>query len=149
MKTKILVMILLAFFLKINSIYSQNINEKLLVKYDAQKLETMKNNNPDGYYLLDYFVNKACYVIDMPDKPINYIELRRVNPGTGALAPNQSFTIDEVTSTSFNPLNYNIAYNFDTYNYYKVGETGKLIVVPSLNDLEQSAKNYQRLINKN
>ncbi len=125
--------------------YSQEINQKLLVKFSTTELQEMKLNNPDNYNFMDYFVSDALYFVDMPPKDIEYKELIRINPQDGKMSSNQAIT--EADLENFNPLEYNVEYDLTKTTYYLAGNTGKLLVVHAYNDLK-SGSEYKIKISK-
>lgn len=142
MKTK-QIFFLVAFLLGFNYCFSQSVNEKLLVKYDSQTLKKMKAENVDNYDFLNYYVETAWYIVDMPDKPIDTKELVRINPLSGEMSVNQVITLSDLDN--FNPLEYNVETDAFNSNYYVVGNTGKLIVMPSRGIIENAVENNQRV----
>ena len=127
-------------------INAQELNSKLMVKFDAETLENMKANNSMQYELLNYFVENGFYVIDMPEKPIEYIELKKINPLTGMIVNDYNVSLSDLTD--FNPLEYNCMFEDYKNRYYKVGTTGKLIVVHAAANMNIAIENQNRL-NKN
>ncbi len=142
MKT-IKIFLVLVFLTGATACFSQTVDSKLLVKYDSQTLAGIKAENQDGYDFLSYFVESACYIIDMPDKPIDFIELERIDPKTGELSPNQVITEDDLDN--FNPLEYNIKSELSVNSYYRAGDTGKIIVVPSHEGIQNAVENNKRI----
>ena len=142
MKTKNIFLLIILIF-GINAAFAQGVDQKLLVKYSNQAITEMKVQNPEGYNFLEYFVSEACYVIDMPEKRIDFIELQRIDPLTGQLSANQVITEDDLDN--FNPLEYNIEYLTDQSRYYSAGSTGKIVVVPSYYTIKNGAENKERV----
>lgn len=140
---QLLLVLLLVSFTSI-SLFAQNFNEKLLVKYDAESLTQMQQNNSGEFELVNYFVDKGCYFVDMPDKPIEYYELEKIDPVTGE--SDFSFDFNEFDFDNFNPLEYNCVFDQSRSNYYKVGNTGKLLIVLSRSDMENKIENEKRVL---
>ena len=118
---------------------AQEVNQKLLVKFDANELKEMKKTNLENLNFLEYYVIDALYFVPVPDKPVNYKELVRINPKTKEISENQIITKDDLDN--FNPLEYDISYEPDRYTYYLAGNTGMLLVVPSQRDLQLGSDN--------
>ncbi|HPX76152.1 MAG TPA: hypothetical protein PLW77_06175 [Bacteroidales bacterium] len=118
---------------------AQEVNQKLLVKFDANELKEMKKTNLENLNFLEYYVSDALYFVPVPDKPVNYKELVRINPKTKEISENQIITKDDLDN--FNPLEYDISYEPDRYTYYLAGNTGMLLVVPSQRDLQLGSDN--------
>jgi hypothetical protein len=113
----------------------------LLVKYDTETLNNIKSKNANEFELLCMFVDNACYFVDMPDKKIDFVELKKINPKTGLIIEN--YIITEKDLVNFNPLEYNCTLQGSS-SYYKVGTTGKLLIVPSDSDLRNALENKNR-----
>ncbi len=144
MKTKLLLPVMLL-FVSFNFCLAQENNSKLLVKYSNDFLNKIKIENPKEYYKLNYFVEKGCYVQKMPDKPIETIDLKKVDPKTGYIIPD--YQITEADLENFNPLEYNIYSSAQRNTYYKAGNTGYIIIVQSVEDIDMAVENYMRINN--
>jgi hypothetical protein len=141
------ILLLITAVLLVGSLFSQNYNEKLLVKYTDKELSQMQKENPTQLDVLDYFVTEGYTIVDMPDKPIEYLELAKVNPKTGQV--NYDYQITMADLESFNPLEFNCMFDSGKPMYYKVGDTGKLIIVESYFRLQNKAENKKRVENLN
>lgn len=138
---------LLIYFLIFTSIFafSQGFNAKLLVKYDEKTLTELKNNNSVEFEYLNLYVTKACSFVIMPEKPINYIDLKKIDINTGETIEN--YIINEEDIKDFNPFLYNIKLNYDWNTFYKVGNTGKMLKVWAEKDIRNEAENIVRYNN--
>jgi hypothetical protein len=142
MKSKLLFSVLAAMLLTINA-FSQNFNEKLLSRYSKAELMELKTGNPEQLELLDFFVSEGFHIINMPDKPIDYIELKKIDTNTGII--NHDYMITDADLENFNPLEYNCMYHATEKRFYKAGNTGKLIVVPTSSSMVNRVENKQRI----
>jgi hypothetical protein len=140
-KFKLLAILLFVFSANI-VVFSQSYNSKLLVKYDSQTLAKMEQKNNAQFELLEYFVDNGFNFIDMPDKEIQYIELEKIDPATGEV--DDEYIITEADIKDFNPLEFNCIYNDMQRSYYKVGNTGKLLIIPTSSDLCNAIENKKR-----
>lgn len=122
--------------------FSQEFNQNLLVKYDKQELESLKTNSKEYFELLNYYVTDGFYFIDMPDKPIDYKELKKIDSRTGEV--DETYVITERDMENFNPLEYNCEYHAFKNSYYKLGNTGKLLIIPSKSDFNIAIDNKKR-----
>lgn len=143
-KIKVLIVAVFAIFISLASL-AQQYNTKLTVKYDVTKLNDLKQNHPDQLEVLNHFVEEGCYFIDMPEKEIDYNELQKVDPKTGEINYDHVITTNDLID--FNPMEYNCIYNDAGSNYYKVGDTGKLLIVPSESDFRIAIEN-KKIIEK-
>lgn len=137
------ILLLITAVLFVGSVFSQNYNEKLLVKYTDEELSQMQKENSAQLDVLDYFVTEGFNIVDMPDKPIEYMELAKVNPKTGQVDSDYQITMADLES--FNPMKFNCMFDSGKSMYYKVGNTGKLIIVESYFRMQNKAKNKKRV----
>ena len=75
MKKHILLLILLAFSSKL--IYCQNYNQELLKSYSKQELKEIAKSNPNEIELLNYAIDNACYVKNLPK---TYSSIEKIIP---------------------------------------------------------------------
>ena len=143
-KIKVLIVTVFAITISLSAI-AQEYNAKLTVKYDIPTLNELKQNNCDQIEVLNHFVDGGCYFIDMPNKKIDYKELQKVDPKTGEINYDHVITVNDLID--FNPLEYNCMYNDTKSNYYKAGNTGKLLIVPSESDFKIAIEN-KKIIEK-
>jgi hypothetical protein len=137
------VFMILASIIMVGTVYSQNFNEKLLSRYSKAELMELKTGNPQQLELLDFFVSEGFHIINMPDKPIDYIELKKIDTNTGII--NHDYMITDADLENFNPLEYNCMYHATEKRFYKAGNTGKLIVVPTSSSMVNRVENKQRI----
>jgi len=128
------------------SLFSQNTNSKLLVKYTSETLTEMQLSNSSELDILEYFVDKGFYFVDMPDKPIEFEELVKINPETGETV--EDFDMSTIDFNNFNPLEFNCEYKANRKGYYRVGNTGKLLIVRHRIDIENKVENERRVLQK-
>ena len=83
---------------------AQEVNQKLLVKFDANELKEMKKTNLENLNFLEYYVSDALYFVPVPDKHVNYKELVRINPKTKEISENQIITKDDLDDVGNNQL---------------------------------------------
>lgn len=115
----------------------QTIDNRLLAKYDQAGLQKMQQDNPDQLDFLNYYVEHAGYIVDMPAKPIQYTDLVRLNDNSKAISSNEL--------TNFNPYLYNCKNLQDKNSYYKIGNTGKLLIMVAMKNLQTQYNNYKRM----
>lgn len=136
MNRKKMIIVLLTFFIGAN-VFSQDYNEKLLVKYAEDEIKTLKKENPQEYELLNYFVENGFRIIDMPDKPIEHKELIKIE--------DESKQITSSDLSGFNPLEYKDCIYGSERQYFKAGNTGKLIIIPKASRLRNEIENRKRI----
>ena len=115
----------------------QTIDNRLLAKYSQAELRKMQQDNPEQLDFLNYYVEHAGYIVDMPDKPIQYTDLVRLSDHS------KSISLGELTN--FNPYLYNCKNLQDKNSYYKVGNTGKLLIMVAMKNLQTQYNNYKRM----
>jgi len=139
MKARI-ISFLAVFVLFVSVSFAQTeINPKLYAKYDKAYLDKISKEHPAQLDKMNFFVEHAGYVIDMPDKPIQYKELVRLSDNS------KNITLEEIKN--FNPYLYNCKNDVSRTTYYKVGNTGKLLVMVSLQELNRMYDNYIKVKN--
>jgi len=136
MKTKTL---LFTVFMGVTAVlFAQvKIDERLYAKYDKQYLEKISKENPQLLEKMNFFVEHAGYIIDMPDKPIEYKDLVRKSDNS------KDISIDELKN--FNVYLYNCFPDVERTTYYKIGNTGKLLILRSTQELNRLYDNYKRI----
>ncbi len=117
--------------------FSQSFNEKLLVKYSHDEIQQLKADNPNEFELLNYFVENGFRIIDMPDKPIDHKELIKIEDG--------SKEISSSDLAGFNPLEYENCIYGSERQYFKAGNTGKLVIIPKVSRLRNEIENIKRI----
>lgn len=137
------ILILFAVVFVANSLIAQDYNEKLLVKYSDAELQEMRTADLQQYELLNFFVTEGFRIIDMPGKPIEYIELAKIDPVTKSVQYDYQITMADLEN--FNPLEYNCMFDGQRTLYYKVGNTGKLIIVEDYFRMKNKIENKKRV----
>ncbi len=112
----------------------QTIDNRLLAKYDQASLQKMQ---PEQLDFLNYYVEHAWSIIDMPNKPIQYTNLVRISDNSKAISSGEL--------TNFNPYLYNCKNLQDKNSYYKIGNTGKILIMVAMKNLQNEYNNYKRI----
>lgn len=115
------------------------VNSKLKTKYSQEYLDKLQAENPDRIEFLNFYIDNACYVIDMPDKPVTCLELEKIGAEQG-----MEKMIDQKDLVEFNMYEFNIAPSFKDTKYYKAGNTGKMIIVRPEKDVLRMYENAER-----
>jgi hypothetical protein len=136
MKRKNLFLLMMALFIAAN-VFSQDYNEKLLVKYSDEEIQNLKAENQNEFELLNYFVENGFRIIEMPDKPIDHKELIKIEDG--------SKEISSSDLAGFNPLEYENCIYGSERQYFKAGNTGKLVIIPKVSRLRNEIENIKRI----
>ena len=142
---KIKFLFIFIFFFTSVITFAQEFNQKLLVKYDEATLTELKKNNSVEFEYLNLYVTRACSFKDMPDKDIKYTELKRIDINTGEVIEDYEVSEDDINN--FNPFLYNIKLDYDWNTYYKVGKTGKMLLIWAEKDIRNEAGNIVRYNN--
>lgn len=123
------------------SAYSQQADSKLYDVYTMEQIDNFRAKNPKAIDNMNFYVNNVYYIIDAPSKSIESQELKRVDFKTGAILS------DEITAfdlEDFNPYLYNCKPANDKKTYYTVGNTGKLVVMRSTQEMAAKYQQYQK-----
>jgi len=141
MKTKIILFASIIMFGFSVMAQQVEINQKLYAKYDKAYLEKLQKENPEQLKKMNFFADHFGYIIDMPDKPIEHKDLIRLSDNS------KNITLEELKD--FNPYLYNCKNDLTRTTYYKIGNTGKLLIVRSLQDLNRMYDNYTKTLKNN
>ena len=132
MKTFITIVLILA--LACHASYSQDnadFNSKLSSKFTTEELQEISKAYPDSILFLNYIAEKGYYFIEFPkEKEIPHKIIENI-------------TLKDLET--FNIFNYNIEFLDNKNNYYKLGNTGKLLVVVSMKDIRQFSKQQKQI----
>ena len=112
--------------------YSQNNSEyspKLFIKYSKKELKKIAKEFPDSILFLNYIAEKGYYFTDFPPKPISHNVI-------------ENFTADKLNY--FNIFEYDVQFLENKSNYYKLGDTGKLLILMSMKDVKQFSKQEKK-----
>lgn len=139
MKEKFLLLIGVVLFTAFSYAQEQP-NSKLCDVYTTQHLANLKNNNPDAITYFNFYVNNSFEIVEAPDKPINKVELKRIDFNTKAILSDE---IIENDLMDFNPLLYNCVTS-DSRTYYSIGNTGKLLVMYSTEEIQVKFKQLKK-----
>ena len=93
-------------------------DKKLLVKYTVEELNTIKSENPEEYAFLNYCIDNAFYVAEMPAEKI------KANPSKFG-----EVTIKNISKINFYQLN--IELKEDEYQSFIIKGTKKILIVKS------------------
>jgi hypothetical protein len=128
MRTLLLITALM--LIKISSA-QQTYDKKLLAKFDKTYLEQQAKNNPIFIERQNFIVNHSYKIIDADSIP-NNIKLKKLQAfdHKQKKAINKEITINDLNN--FNIFNYNAKPGKKSNNYYKIGNTGKILVVYSV-----------------
>lgn len=112
--------------------YSQSntkYNPKLFTKFSKKELKTIAKEFPDSVLFLNYIAEKGYYITEFPQKPIPHQII-------------ENFTADKLDN--FNIFEYDVRFLENKNNYYKLGDTGKLLVLVSMKDIKQFSKQEKK-----
>lgn len=141
MKRQLFFALLLALVIPFLSVAqsSTKVNPKLKTKYSQEYLDKLQAENPDRMAFLNYYADNACYVIDMPDKPVTFLDLEKLDAEDG-----MEKEITQQDLVEFNMYKFNIIPSFKDTKYYKAGNTGKMIIVRPEKDVLRMFENAKR-----
>ncbi len=142
---RVLSLLVISIFI-VNTLYSRDYSPKLLEKYSYEELKQLETDSPEQFELLSYFVESGYYFMEMPEKAIQYEILKKVDLSTGKI--DEGYVITEKDLNDFNPLSYNCNFKDLIRSYYKVGETGMLLVIPTTIELRIAIENKKRMEKK-
>lgn len=115
-KTKTMnTLIILLFSIVISSVsFSQDFDKRLEKAYTSSQLKTMKQENPLQFNMLNYALDNALYLIDMPKEKMSEFQ--------------KTITYDLKKKATFLELGLSIQ---KENQYFKINGTDKVLVVKS------------------
>ncbi|GAB4287215.1 MAG: hypothetical protein Kow0068_12940 [Marinilabiliales bacterium] len=145
MKTLFVIIGILSFTILLSQESMIKINKKLLSKYDKEYLEDLQKNDPEKLEYLNFYADNCYKFMQFPtDKQIPHQLLYKVNPETKALEEVKEISGLEI---DFNPFEYNCKTDKEKPLYYKIGDTGQMIMMRSEKELSlryRAFKNQQK-----
>ena len=99
-------------FVNFSTVFAQNIDERLLVKYDKVELQTMLESQPQQYQFLINALDKGMFIAEIPAEKKEDISF----DGTLNIDPNATHT--------FLTIGKEIT---DRYQYYKIEGTNMMV----------------------
>jgi len=134
MKIKKLIFVITMLF----SIYSfgQRIDSRLSAVYSPEELNSM---NPNAIKYFNFYVKNSYRIVNFTTtKPIDYKILYKINPKTKEII---SEKINYSDIVDFNPYLFSCETAQDKATYYKIGNTGKLLIMLSREEIEKEFRN--------
>jgi len=123
------------------NVFSQQADSKLYDIYTIDQIEHYRKINPKSIDYLNFYVNNVAMVATIPDKPFNHQQLFKIDQKTGE---NISDEITEADLIDFNPYLYNCKSKNEKYSYYIAGDTGKMIIMRSTQEMARRYRQYQK-----
>jgi len=121
--------------------FAQIADNKLSVLYSPEQLSNLKNTMPGSIEYLNYYVNNSYRITDFPtEKPIEHQMLKKVDPVTGEILSGE-ITINDIRD--FNPYLFNCKPQMNKRTYYKIGNTGKMLIMYSHKEIQSGFKQWQ------
>ena len=115
--------------------YGQQTDSKLSAVYSPEQLIQMKQTSPDAIEYFNFYVNNSYVITNfVADKPMDYKELHKINPQTKEILSDVVKTSDIV---NFNPYLFDCNPDMDKRTYYKMGDTGKLLIMLSRKEIDK------------
>ncbi len=119
-------------------------NPKLLLKFDRSYLESQVTNNPHFIKRQNYIVENSYTIIDEIDIPQN-VDVKELQVFDNK---NKVYINSEINNSDlddFNIYKYKTQPGEKTDSYYKIGNTGKVLVVFSMQKQAQLYNQYRNL----
>jgi len=121
--------------------FAQISDPKLSAVYSPEQLNNLKNTMPGSIDYLNYYVNNSYRIVDFPtEKAIEHRMLKKIDPLTGQTI-NQEITINDIRD--FNPYLFNCKPQMTSRTYYKIGNTGKMLIMYSHKEIQAGFKQWQ------
>jgi len=115
--------------------FGQQTDSRLSAVYSADEIIKLKQSAPEAIEYFNFYVRNSYVITDfVADKPMDFEELHKINPRTKETLSDQITTGDLV---DFNPYLFSCIPDMDKRKYYKVGDTGKLLIMLSRKEIEK------------
>ena len=116
--------------------FSQQVDSRLNAVYSPEEIIHLKQSSPDAISYFNFYVNNSYIITDfVADKPMDYEELHKINHRTKEVLTDQITTGDLV---DFNPYLFSCTPDQNNRKYYKIGNTGKLLIMLSRKEIEKN-----------
>ena len=97
---------------------TNKVDERLLAKYSIEELNTLKAENPDEFKFINYCIDNAFYIQDIPQEKL------KTNPERIG-----KIKIADINNINFYALNIDLIEN--DYQFFAIEGTDKLLVIKS------------------
>ena len=115
--------------------YSQQADLRLSAVYSAEEISKLKQSAPDAINYFNFYVSNSYIITDfVADKPMDYKELHKIDPRTKEVLSDDIRTSDVI---DFNPYLFDCTPDMDKRTYYKMGDTGKLLIMLSRKEINK------------
>jgi len=117
------------------------IDSRLSAKYSEEDLLDMQQNRPQDLEYLNWFVENSYVIKEVVDPEVlNYPKLKYMDRETKM----EGSEVTEFDAENFNIMEYGFEIAAKSSNVYKIGDTGKLLVFYSSDDLTKLYNEYKR-----
>ena len=122
------------------------IDSRLYAKYSEEDLLDMQQNRPYDLEYLNWFVENAYVVKEVANPDVqNYPKLRYMDKETKM----EGSEVTEFDAENFNIMEYGFEISAKSSNVYLIGNTGKILVFYSSDDLTKLFNEYRRTHHEN
>lgn len=127
------------------AVFSQQlvpIDDRLRAKYSDEDLLEIQRNNPADIEYLNWFLDNAFVVKEIRNPESTDIQKLRYLDKETKMAGAE---VTEYNPETFNVMECKITILQNSSNSYKIGNTGKVLVFPSREDLTRLFNEYRRM----
>lgn len=127
------------------AVFSQQlvpIDDRLRAKYSDEDLLEIRRNNPADIEYLNWFLDNAFVVKEIRNPESTDIQKLRYLDKETKMAGAE---VTEYNPETFNVMECKITILQNSSNSYKIGNTGKVLVFPSREDLTRLFNEYRRM----
>lgn len=107
---------------------------RLYARYSSEYLAEIQQSNPGVIDLMNYRLDFSWEIVEIGPKVSEYPELRRFNASTKTIGSVFSST----DMAGFNIMEWNTESFYDKRNFYRLGDTGKVLVIFSEKEVADS-----------
>jgi hypothetical protein len=149
MRKFLLILCNLYFFHVINA-QEIKIDNRIKDTFPAEYINDLHLNNPDQLLFLNYFLDNAWYVDNLPQEKLTGIKPLKSLDNSDNLSVSEISQIltDSKRKKEFNILKYKIERNPKGETVYKINDQGLVLIIYKNEDIMQGFNQYRNQINK-
>ncbi len=130
-----------------DNVFNPKPDERLFECFDSTYIETLIKTESVMILYMNFFLDSSYFITDIPKgKEIMITDIRTVTIVKMKKDGKKQFfneDLDPFKPVSFNVYKYNFTRNFNQKSFYKLGDTGKMLVFYSGEELNNTFNKYK------
>lgn len=139
---KKLVILFVLFVLTTTALLSQTqyVDIRLSSVYSEEYLNNLQIDNPQKIEYLNWLLDNSYSIVDVDTEKLEHMSyLKHFDPVNKILGDN----VETLNQENINILMYSFQREYDRQSYYRIGNSGQVIVFESYTQLTKNFKTYQ------